>query len=217
MTLLRTHRRLDLETKQENADPHFFTDVLYGDECGKMFGVLVCEDAQGAEVVLRAFSCQHSSAWHIPGWVGPIVDTAVFDPVAARASVEVHRLNDLIKHGEKGSVQRAALVAERRAISRRLVKELRGLYLLQNFRGEKRLLADAFVGKGGIPWGTGDCCAPKLLHAAAMRGLKPRAMAEFFWGRTNSSGTREEGTFYPPCEERCTPILGFMLCGVSDV
>jgi tRNA pseudouridine32 synthase/23S rRNA pseudouridine746 synthase len=34
----------------------------------------------------------------------------------------------------------------------------------------------------GFPAGTGDCCAPKLLHEAALRGLKPVGLAEFWFG-----------------------------------
>lgn len=32
----------------------------------------------------------------------------------------------------------------------------------------------------GFPAGTGDCCAPKLLHAAAVQGLKPLSLLEFW-------------------------------------
>jgi len=34
----------------------------------------------------------------------------------------------------------------------------------------------------GFPAGVGDCCAPKLLHDAALRELRPVAMAEFWFG-----------------------------------
>jgi len=211
---LRTHGRLDFESPV--ADPRCSTAVLYGEERGKMFGVLVCEDGHGNEVVLKAFSCQHDSLWTIPGWVPPVVDTSVFDPIAAEASVRVHALNDRISTLPSESEEREGLKNERRLISQRLVEELRALYVLRNFKGEERPLALAFEGVRGIPWGTGDCCAPKLLQEAAKRGLKPKAMVEFFFGRENSSGTRREGQFYPACEERCQPILGFMLCGADD-
>ena len=66
----------------------------------------------------------------------------------------------------------------------------------------------------GIPTGTGDCCAPKLLHYAASQGLKPIAMAEFWWG-DGETGRKIQGEFYGACEERCQPLMGFMLAGLS--
>jgi hypothetical protein len=214
MDALRMHRRLDFE--RADADPRCSTAVLYGEERGKMFGVLVCDDEAGHEVVFKAFSCQHDSLWHIPGWVPPVVDTAVFDPIAAAASVRIHELNDRIAALPLESEERAARKHERRVISQRLVDELRALYVLRNFKGQARPLSMVYESTRGIPWGTGDCCAPKLLQEAARRNVKPRAMAEFFFGRENSSLTRREGQFYPACEERCQPILGFMLCGATD-
>lgn len=45
----------------------------------------------------------------------------------------------------------------------------------------------------GFPTGTGDCCAPKLLHEAARRGLRPVALAEVWFGADGggSSGTED--------------------------
>ena len=206
--------RLDFEVSEGN--PLFSTDMLYGDSSGKMFGVLVCENEVGEEIVLRAFSCQYNGAWHIKGWVPPIMDTARFDAMASRASAEIHRLNKMAHDFPGESVERKGFILQRREVSKKLVRDLRELYVLRNFRGEIRSLEDAFIGRCGIPWGTGDCCAPKLLQEAVMRGYRPKAMAEFFWGRSNSSGIRKEGSFYPSCEERCQPILGFMLCGGMD-
>jgi tRNA pseudouridine32 synthase/23S rRNA pseudouridine746 synthase len=33
-----------------------------------------------------------------------------------------------------------------------------------------------------FPGGTGDCCAPKLIHAALQAGLRPRGLVEFWYG-----------------------------------
>ena len=75
-------------------------------------------------------------------------------------------------------------------------------------------MGDVFLGPA-MPTGTGECCAPKLLHHAATHGLTPLGLAEFYVGRTNRSGTRRHGEFYAPCAEKCAPILGFLLCGVE--
>ncbi len=62
----------------------------------------------------------------------------------------------------------------------------------------------------GIPTGTGDCCAPKLLAWAARHELTPLAMAEVWWGPT-SVGDKSSGEFYPPCRERCEALMGPLL------
>ena len=104
------------------------------------------------------------------------------------------------------------------ANSRRdLMQQIHRLYRLKNFRGQEISLFSAYSGKNGIPTGTGDCCAPKLLNLAASRGLIPLGLAEFYWGRENRSKSRIHGHFYPSCREKCQPILGFMLCGLEKL
>lgn len=78
-------------------------------------------------------------------------------------------------------------------------------------------IEEAFCEDKGIPTGTGDCCAPKLLNYAARNRLKPIGISEFFFGRENKSETRKHGEFYPSCKIKCEPILGFMLCGLEDM
>lgn len=63
---------------------------------------------------------------------------------------------------------------------------------------------------GGIPTGTGDCCAPKLLAWAAREGYQPVALAELWWG-PDSQGGRRSGKFYLACQKRCQPLLGPLL------
>lgn len=62
----------------------------------------------------------------------------------------------------------------------------------------------------GIPTGTGDCCAPKLLAWAARHELTPLAMAEVWWGPTRVKD-KTAGEFYPPCRERCEALMGPLL------
>ena len=68
-----------------------------------------------------------------------------------------------------------------------------------------------------MPAGTGDCCAPKLLNFAAKEGLVPISMTEFYYGKENKSGTRKHKHFYPPCSDKCEPIMGFLLSGVKEL
>ena len=89
-------------------------------------------------------------------------------------------------------------------------------YRFRNFRGQSRTLHDAFIGSGGIPGGVGECCAPKLLNHAALLGLRPVGVAEFYWGGERGSRRMKQAEFHPSCESRCRPILGFLLCGLDD-
>nr|WP_242024027.1 RluA family pseudouridine synthase [Nodosilinea sp. FACHB-13] len=100
----------------------------------------------------------------------------------------------------------------RRDLSRQLQAEMHAAYTLTNFAGES-LAIQNLAGQGNLPTGTGDCCAPKLLHAAAQLGLEPLAMAEFWWGPPQ--GDKQPGEFYGACAERCQPIMGFLLSGLS--
>ena len=60
-----------------------------------------------------------------------------------------------------------------------------------------------------------DCAGVKLLHYALQQGLRPVAMAEFWWGAPPREGVRHHGQVYPACRGRCQPILPFMLRGIA--
>lgn len=102
------------------------------------------------------------------------------------------------------------LKQKRKAISRQLQAQMHAAYSLMNFLGQSSSLQQLMP--DGLPTGTGDCCAPKLLHYAATHGLKPLAMAEFWWGTSNQD--KVQGEFYGACAERCQPLMGFLLAGL---
>jgi tRNA pseudouridine32 synthase/23S rRNA pseudouridine746 synthase len=110
--------------------------------------------------------------------------------------------------------ERTALRQQRRERSRKLQAAMHAAHGLLNFRGEF-LPVRRFFPAGAVPTGTGECCAPKLLQEAALRGIRPSGLTEFWWGPSPARTTRIAGTFYPPCEEKCAPILGHMLCGLE--
>ncbi|MBD2595402.1 RluA family pseudouridine synthase [Nostoc spongiaeforme FACHB-130] len=103
------------------------------------------------------------------------------------------------------------LKQQRKTLSRQLQAEMHAAYSLMNFFGQSLTLQQLMP--DGLPTGTGDCCAPKLLHYAATNHLKPLAMAEFWWGK--SSGDKVQGEFYEACAERCQPLMGFLLSGMK--
>ncbi|MBV8757309.1 MAG: RluA family pseudouridine synthase [Deltaproteobacteria bacterium] len=66
------------------------------------------------------------------------------------------------------------------------------------------------------PGGAGDCAAPKLVAHALRHGMRPRAIAEFWWGPPPPTGDRVHGTFYPACRGKCLPILSHLLDGIAE-
>lgn len=199
----------------QDQDPGLSLDYLYGPARGQMFGVLRYRDRTGAGGVLKAFSGQYNGRWHVPGWVPPILDTEEFARVTRTDEPRIKELTRRMAGLEAEDPLRLTLLAARRELSRNLMERIFALYRLTNFRGRSRAMAAAFMGHG-MPTGTGECCAPKLLHHAAMRGLTPVGLAEFYVGRENRSATRSHGRFFAPCADKCRPILGFLLCGLEE-
>ena len=90
---------------------------------------------------------------------------------------------------------------------RRQLKVGRGLSLLQIFTDYARRTGSK---QTVPPSGTGECCAPKLLNYANKHGLKPLAIAEFWYGDSPKGIIRHHGQFYEPCQSKCMPILWYM-------
>jgi tRNA pseudouridine32 synthase/23S rRNA pseudouridine746 synthase len=105
----------------------------------------------------------------------------------------------------------AELKRNRKALSRALQAEMHTRFEAGLWDGKPWSLASLFP--SGPPTGTGECCAPKLLHFARQHSLQPVALAEFWWGE--STEKRQKGSFYPPCAERCQPLLGPLLSEAS--
>ena len=103
------------------------------------------------------------------------------------------------------------LKQQRRMMSEAVQREIFALTRVLNARCEQHSLLQIF--EGLPPSGAGSCAAPKLLQYAFAQGLAPLAMGEFWYGAP--LGGRQQGRFYPSCESRCRPILGFMLQGVE--
>ncbi len=87
-------------------------------------------------------------------------------------------------------------------------------FCLLNAKGEHRNLIEI---RGGEipPAGSGECCEPKLLQYAYQHELRPRSMAMFWWGESPKGEVRHHLQFYPACNGKCKPILGWMLQGIE--
>ncbi len=116
---------------------------------------------------------------------------------------------------EAADARMRELKQQRKAVSRQLQSQMHAAYSLTNFSGQSLSLQQLMPG-GSMPTGTGDCCAPKLLHYAATHGLKPLAMAEFWWGLSSMNQDKVQGEFYGACAERCQPLMGFLLSGLPQ-
>ncbi len=210
-------QRLDYLSPLQDADPRLGFDHLFPGERGHMFGVLACQDNEGREVILRAFSSLHEGVRDVDGWVPPILSPETYREILLPGQVRIKELSALMRNLDSSSLEYSKLFGKRRKLSQDLMEEIQSLYWFHNFRGEKRSLKEAYLFPDSIPGGVGECCAPKLLNHAARSGLRPMSIAEFYWGAPSSSGKLRAGEFYPCCETRCRPILGFMLCGADVV
>ncbi len=197
------HKALDYEGENLIA-----TDYLFGPARGQMFGILVCEDKEGNEVILKAFSGQYDGKWIIPGWVGPVADPEAYGQVVNEHDARLHELTDLINGGD--AVDRPSLVLKRKELSQVVLKQLYSLYRFRCIDGTTKTFADIF-GTKLPPTGTGDCCAPKLLHWAFTHSLHPISISEFYYGKPNRSLSRKHKAFYDPCDDKCQPLLKHML------
>lgn len=127
-----------------------------------------------------------------------------------RISTLEQRLCDL-------TVDIKALRKERKTLSAALQKKLFEQYRFLNVNGVEKDLNDLFANttRQIPPAGAGECAAPKLLQYAFKWGMKPLAMAEFWWGASPKSEIRQHKNFYPACKGKCQPILEHMLEGIE--
>ena len=184
---------------------------------GKMFGVLVYdfELLNSGSGYLAAFSGTLGGQTIQPGFVPPVFDLmhsgSWFREEEANISALNHQIDDILDshRGEEICGEDGRLIAdlrhERKVRSQALQQWLFSQYTFYNIKGVGCRMQDLFTA-GNIPSGTGDCCAPKLLQEAFRLSLKPLAVVEW-----NSADDR----FYPPCMERCYPLLRHMLDGLN--
>ncbi len=92
-------------------------------------------------------------------------------------------------------------------------------FKLLNARGESRSLSEIFAETPMKipPSGAGECCAPKLIQAAYLKGWKPISIAEFWYGKPKGGEVRIHGEHYPACRGKCLPVLSWMLQGLEIV
>ena len=82
---------------------------------GKMFGVLVVEDAQQRIGFMRAFSGMAGHEWNVPGFAGPAFDRVARDSFWIDGERELIKLAEHIEYLEEGCVPIRAKLAALRA------------------------------------------------------------------------------------------------------
>jgi tRNA pseudouridine32 synthase/23S rRNA pseudouridine746 synthase len=178
---------------------------------GKMFGVLVVRNADNELGYLFTFSSKLADEGHHTKFVPSLFDVSTDDFFINRGMSELTSLGDKIKSlDDKEEIKK--LKEERKKKSLYLQKKLFDSYIFLNARKEKKSLCDIFEALNKKPpAGAGECAAPKLLQYAFDNNMQALAIAEFWWGKASKSGDRQHKMFYPACNDKCRPILGYML------
>lgn len=186
---------------------------------GKMFGVLVVKNAMGQLGFLAAFSGLLNKQNSLPYFVPAVYD--MLNPNGHFKTEEraISLINAHIKELEAENTSSSSeeileLKKVRKRRSETLQNWLFEQFVMLNSRGERKNLIEIFQGQQKQhmpPGGAGECAAPKLLQYAFLNKLRPIAMAEFWWGNSPKNEERIHGHFYPACEQKCRPILNYML------
>ncbi len=150
------------------------------------------------------------------------------EQLAQESIKEKNQLKDLntywdkrIKYADKNAIKLTSKIAilkdQRKDLSASLQQKIFNQYSFLNHNGIEKNLQDIFNTTTNKipPAGSGECATPKLLQYAFQWGMKPLAMAEFWWGASPKSAIRQHQNFYPACHGKCQPILGHMLEGIK--
>lgn len=185
---------------------------------GKMFGVLVVCKANGELGYLIAFSGKFADARQPVAFVPSVFDAASDNHFIDRGMREISQLSmqiSMLTKQDEGPDQDEIdrLVSIRKTHSNALQQKLFDHYAFLNSKKESQSLRAIFAQSAhpNPPAAAGECAAPKLLQYAFENNLKPLEIAEFWWGKSPESRERIHGQFYPACEDKCRPILNYML------
>jgi len=188
---------------------------------GKMFGVLVVQTKDGQIGYLAAFSGKLAGRNQHHKFVPPVFDLLEENSFLHAGMQELTVMTDNIKALEQLKPEDLNQIklfkASRKTHSITLQKQIFDQYHFLNQSGEEKGLQELFslAGYQNPPAGAGECAAPKLLQHAFKNGMKPLALAEFWWGLSPKSAHWKHSEFYPCCKEKCEPILAHMLNGTD--
>jgi len=210
------HPLCQLAAKEAQAYIGSHAEIREDADRGKMFGVLVVEEATANSpfYFLAAYSGLLAGRNDWEYFVPPVYDAQQPDGYFKTKEREISKIS-----------KDAKTAGDSKELSQELQLWLFHQYQLLNARGEVKDLVDiwqSYYSRPKLrrkyplpPGGTGDCCAPKLLQYAYQQGLRPVCMAEFWWGQPTREELRHHLNYYPACRGKCKPILTWMLQGLD--
>lgn len=185
---------------------------------GKMFGVLVVENAKGELGYLSTYSGKITDDPHPKIFVPSLFDLASDDHFVPKGMIALGVIGAQIRSLEaENKAEKLAeikqLKTDRKNKSIRLQQHLFDQYVFLNKAGETKNIFSIFeeYANKKPPSGAGECAAPKLFQYAYEHKMKPIAIAEFWWGKSPRPIEKKHLAFYPACEGKCRPILSYML------
>jgi tRNA pseudouridine32 synthase / 23S rRNA pseudouridine746 synthase len=208
--------KLQKHLKEQEVWEHNFglVEGQKGKVIGKMFGVLVVQNADNEIGYLAAFSGKLANGNHHVGFVPPVYDAL---EEGSFLNLGMQELSKMGKEIDALSPDNDFLKEKRRMLSNKLQSQLFDQYHFLNISGESKSLKAIFLDELGQkpPSAAGECAVPKLLQYAFQNKMKPIALAEFWWGASPKSTQWKHGEFYPVCTSKCKPILKHMLEGME--
>lgn len=179
---------------------------------GKMFGVLVVKKNNNRLAYLAALSGTTQGSIPNKKLVPPIFNENESEAILTEGLNKLAELTQKIKSTKEPHAINN-LKAKRKQHSNDLQKKLFIKTEIINRNLEYKNVLDIFTdfAESYPPAAAGECAAPKLLQFAFQQGLKPMALAEFWWGKTTKNKDRKHQGYYPACREKCYPILSYML------
>ena len=180
-------------------------------------GKNVSEDGDATHyILLRAYSGIVSISDPDGYFVPPVYDLSNPDDFYLTDDREISVINEQIS-ASNDETHIAELKAKRKVLSQHLQLKIFSHFNFRSPSGTYRNIVDIFhdARRGLPPGGSGECAAPRLLQYAAENGLRPLAIAEFWYGVSPRKEVRAHKQFYPSCIEKCSPILSFMLGNVT--
>jgi tRNA pseudouridine32 synthase/23S rRNA pseudouridine746 synthase len=179
---------------------------------GKMFGVLVVQREDQTYGYLATNSGRTPKDDTCRQFAPSILDDAADDYFIDKGMVALSAITrEIEKALDESEIK--TLKEKRKQKSVALQKQLFSHYQFLNILGEEQNIVEVFQNSshGKPPSAAGECAAPKLLQYAFEQGLKPIALAEFWWGNSPKNKERTHKVFYPACKNKCRPILEYML------
>ncbi|MES2650278.1 MAG: pseudouridylate synthase [Bacteroidota bacterium] len=211
----------DYLENQKEWQHNFGLAAEKGTVIGKMFGILLVQNAVKEIGYLAAFSGKLAGSNSYTKFVPPVFDLLTENGFLNKGmeeltimSREIKKLKDLDAVVNKELINNLKVKRKQHSIA--LQNEIFNHYYFLNQAGEEKSLIAIFkeAGYKNPPAGAGECAAPKLLNYAFQNQLKPLALTEFWWGQSPKSATWKHKQLYAPCKEKCEPILAHMLKGI---